>query len=991
MALLPGSAAIGNGTTASGVTTDQRGIPLDRRRPDIGAFQIQSSALDISVNSTYGGLSAPFGNLSLSAAVNLANVLPGAAKITFAPNVFGTAQTITLTSGQLELKNKSGTETITGPVAGVTVSGGGLSRVFQVDQGVIASILGLTITGGKANQGGGLLNLGTVTETNCTLSDNTAVSGGGLSNVRGLRATLINCTISSNTATGKGGGVFDSGGPLNLINCTVSGNAAETGGGIANAGAVTMRNSIVAANTAATAPDFSGVVVSQGNNLIGKDDGSSGWIKPGAGNSDLTGTIAKPLDPLLAPLGHYGGPTQTMALLPGSPAIGAGSTGVVPADLTTDQRGMPRGSLVDIGAFQTSLVVQSTSGSVITAPIDQLTLPGAVSLAKEFAGPIAISFSPTVFGAKQSITLAGNQLELSKTGTLPILTITGPTADLTVSGGGLSRVFQVDPGVTASISGLTIAGGGGTADRGGGLLNLGGAHVTLTKCTVSGNTASTNGGGLANYGVATLADCTVSNNTVGGSGAGLFSSGGTLTVKSSTVAGQGTAVQFVAGASATITGGLISTGAGTGIMVGSSPGDAWTVAVHNVDLSANKTGVLNDASRPVDATLDWWGSGSGPGSSGASNTAGLVNASPWLGDAQSLKLATPDSLGFASKAGDSYVVAPISAGPGSPKLRTARAGGGNSGWFVTPTGTISFVGSGGGVTINGETGTGFDKNAFTITNEAVAFAADDAFKGATIRLSGNISRTVDARGTTNTFDVSVWTGAGTLTAPKGAASTVVASSNAGYTLTDTSIRSTSGLNGSLKGITAANLTVTTTSGDHSAIDASAFTGATNLTVAGTGTAILFGGKGRGTLTATGSGNNVLIGGPGENKLRDNGIGSNILIGGGGPNRIYGNGNDILLSGTTIYDHNTRANHAALDAILSEWASNNPYTERVLNILDGIQVGLNTYELNQETVRSNGKSSTLSDGPRQLKHENWFIVNAKDAVTQRNELVTMINT
>ena len=57
-----------------------------------------------------------------------------------------------------------------------------------------------------------------------------------------------------------------------------------------------------------------------GNNLIGKTDGSSGWV-----SSDLTGTIAAPLNPLLAPLGNYGGPTQTMALLPGSPAIDAGN------------------------------------------------------------------------------------------------------------------------------------------------------------------------------------------------------------------------------------------------------------------------------------------------------------------------------------------------------------------------------------------------------------------------------------------------------------------------------------------------------------------------------------------------------------------------------------------------------------------------------------------------------------------------------------------
>ena len=88
-----------------------------------------------------------------------------------------------------------------------------------------------------------------------------------------------------------------------------------------------------------------------GNNLIGKTDGSSGWV-----SSDLTGTIASPLNPLLAPLGNYGGPTQTMALLPGSPAIDAGNNALIPAGVTTDQRGLPRivNGTVDIGAFESS-------------------------------------------------------------------------------------------------------------------------------------------------------------------------------------------------------------------------------------------------------------------------------------------------------------------------------------------------------------------------------------------------------------------------------------------------------------------------------------------------------------------------------------------------------------------------------------------------------------------------------------------------------------
>src|SRR5262249_28230455 len=189
--------------------------------------------------------------------------------------------------------------------------------------------------------------------------------------------------------------------------------------------------------------------------------------------------------------------------------------------------------------------------------------------------------------------------------------------------------------------------------------------------------------------------------------------------------------------------------------------------------------------------------------------------SPWLGDAQSLTLATPDSLGLASTAGNSYVVTPITAGPSSPTLSISLSGNRtNPVGSVTPTGTILFAGSGGRVTIRGESGTGFNPNAFTITNAAVTFAAGDAFKGATIQVNGNISREVNGLGSANTFSVSDWTGAGTLTAKTGSRNTVVASKNAGYTLTDTSLTTTDGMNLTLRGgFTTANLTATASSGN----------------------------------------------------------------------------------------------------------------------------------------------------------------------------------
>ncbi len=106
----------------------------------------------------------------------------------------------------------------------------------------------------------------------------------------------------------------------------------------------------------------------------------------------------------------------------------------------------------------------------------------------------------------------------------------------------------------------------------------------------------------------------------------------------------------------------------------------------------------------------------------------------------------------------------------------------------------------------------------------------------------------------------------------------------------------------------ADLGVGTSAGQPtSTIDASGFSvGVTNLTVLGTGNAILYGGSGGGdTLTASGSGNDVLIGNGAGDALTDTGTGRNILIGGGpGGDALVGNGNDILVGGTTEYDSHT---------------------------------------------------------------------------------------
>ena len=127
-------------------TVEGRQLQRRRTRPTLMALEDRRLMSTFTVTNT-----ADSGAGSLRYEIGLANSTAGANTIDFDSTVFNTPQTITLTGSQLELSNTSGTETITGPAAGVTVSGGGLSRVFQVDANVTASISGLTITGGSVS------------------------------------------------------------------------------------------------------------------------------------------------------------------------------------------------------------------------------------------------------------------------------------------------------------------------------------------------------------------------------------------------------------------------------------------------------------------------------------------------------------------------------------------------------------------------------------------------------------------------------------------------------------------------------------------------------------------------------------------------------------------------------------------------------------------------------------------------------------------------
>jgi predicted outer membrane repeat protein len=274
--------------------------------------------------------------------------------------------TITLTSGELVIGKNL---TIDGVGHSVTVSGNNASRVLYVIDGSFM-LQNLTVTGGNALAGGGLYidnSLGSPTATinNVTISGNTAsLTGGGIDNH--AIAILTNVTFSSNSAS-IGGGMY-AGGNVTLTNVTFSGNSAtSSGGGLATSGSGTLTNVTISGNSASSGA--AGIekrdshITRLTNTLLAGNSGAncSGnpFIRNSANNLDdgetcrfgsANGSLSN-TDPLLGTLGNYGGPTQTIPLLAGSPAINAGTNTGCPA---TDQRGVPRpqGKACDIGAFE---------------------------------------------------------------------------------------------------------------------------------------------------------------------------------------------------------------------------------------------------------------------------------------------------------------------------------------------------------------------------------------------------------------------------------------------------------------------------------------------------------------------------------------------------------------------------------------------------------------------------------------------------------------
>jgi hypothetical protein len=431
-------------------------------------------------------------------------------------------------------------------VSGNSATNGAGGGIYSFNNGTI-TLTDSTVSGNSAADGGGILTDGMATVTNSTVSNNSATNGrgGGVYNFNGNKLTVINSTVAGNSAP-IGGGIADYDfGTITVISSTIAGNSAITSsGGIdSRTGILRIKSTLLAGNSGGNC-GLGGAPGSQGYNVSDDDSCSSIFNNTGDLNNVPPGAGLDPNG-----LQNNGGPTQTIALLPGSPAVDyvpvANCTDLTGNPVVIDQRGIgrPQGAACDSGAFELA-----SSGAILTVTNTGNSGHGSLRKAIATANP----GDTILFSITGTITLTGGELLINKN-----LTITGPGAlQLAIDGNHADRVFEIGSGATVTISRLTIK-NGNAPFNGAGLLNRGtltlmnsmvsgnsdgsgiynNGTLTLMNSTVSGNSSVADAGGLYNDkgGTLTLTDSTVSGNSADNNGGGIFSYGGTLTLTDSTV------------------------------------------------------------------------------------------------------------------------------------------------------------------------------------------------------------------------------------------------------------------------------------------------------------------------------------------------------------------------------------------------------------------------------------------------------------------------
>jgi CSLREA domain-containing protein len=484
--------------------------------------------------------------------------------------------------------------TIDGPGPDViTLSGNNSTRILSIS-GVTVNIRNLTFTNGRAvaSNGGAIsTNHGALNIVNSVFRANAADASGGAiyANIGSL--TIADSTFDSNTTPNSGGAMYVISNVTTITGSLFTNNNANTSGGavqfylgnpttIANSTFIGNTNIAIYTQTTIAQIINSTIVGNQGGILGGTVKNTVvanniGWNCSGAadGGHNLQypgtdcGTSVLTASPILGVLQNNGGPTLTIALLPGSPAIDAGDNAVCAAAPlnNVDQRGVTRpidggtglGSICDIGAYEapagtsvTPTMTPTTSPVPKTLVVTKLadtddwacdadcSLREAIKLA---ANGDTITFAPGLTG----IIDLGSQLTIRQN-----LTINGPgpytvrdSHVLTIAIPYSAPGFYVQRTANLTIGGLNISGRGIYPGIGiyndGAVLTMNGMHV---GAIVSGQgvfsvgpTASTmiststfydiNGGSIYADGILTLSNSRIVNGSAGPGGGGLFVTG----------------------------------------------------------------------------------------------------------------------------------------------------------------------------------------------------------------------------------------------------------------------------------------------------------------------------------------------------------------------------------------------------------------------------------------------------------------------------------
>ncbi len=521
---------------------------------------------------------------------------PGASLLTIDGNashsVFSVASSVTGVGGSI-----SGLTIQDGYNANLSSGGGGVDN-----HGTLTLSEDIIINNSVYSAGGGVFNEGTLTMTDCTIAGNSAFAGGGLANDSHGMAYVTDCTFFENTAS-AGGSIIQEGtsSALFLTNCTVADSTATStygGGGLDTYyGTSTMDNCIFSANVATTGPgpdmysEYATFNPPLSSNVVNYSlvSDSSGASITGSNNVlDVGANLAASL------AFNNGAPTETLALLPGSPAYQTGD----PAQMgDVAQNGLVRPAAPDIGAYQSP-----------PAPLGPQTItPNTANLPDN---TISITIYGTGFDSNPAndqvyFTLGVMGTVTAATSTSLSVTIANPpdalgalTAEAVVDGLGMASFVQVGTEINATWEVTDPAGSGGSlsdmtlpyavahtlsgdtitfaaaldgdtitttatltmhhnvAIDGPGAANLavdgGAAHSvfavtsSVTGGSISGLTIqdgyngaapSSGGGGVDNRGTLTLSEDMIINNSVFSAGGGVFNEG-TLTMTDCTIAGN---------------------------------------------------------------------------------------------------------------------------------------------------------------------------------------------------------------------------------------------------------------------------------------------------------------------------------------------------------------------------------------------------------------------------------------------------------------------